>query len=227
MGKNDFEVILMSLSVQYHNTVNNIAFKKFSNVEIDVFFAICSQLEEKGSDEVSLSFRQLKELSNLNMMTDSSLVKVLRSLYKKMATLYFYRLSEDGSETCFVIFKEYSIDTSKSNIAIKTNAEYMYLLNDLTSNFTIFEMKEFTSLRSKYSKSIYRLLKQSNLGKQVINIDEFRKLLAVPKSYKMTNIDKKILEPVCEELSIYFDEMSITKVKTGKSIVAFEFTWNK
>lgn len=40
------------------------------------------------------------------------------------------------------------------------NSRFSFLLNDLTSQFTRFELAEFTALRSSYDKECYRRLKQ-------------------------------------------------------------------
>ena len=60
----------------------------------------------------------------------------------------------------FVLFTKYKIDKINSIIKIGVNEEFKYILNDIAGNFTKFELAEFVSLRSGYSKTAYRLLKQ-------------------------------------------------------------------
>ena len=57
-----------------------------------------------------------------------------------------------------------------------------FLLNQLTSNFTRFELKEFVTLKSSYSKEFYRRMKQfKNTGFWKCSIEEFRYLLDIPE----------------------------------------------
>ncbi|WP_144487898.1 replication initiation protein, partial [Bacillus subtilis] len=71
-----------------------------------------------------------------------------------------------------------------------------YILNSITNNFTKFELKEMTNLKSTYSKNMFRILKQyKHTGYMKIKIDDFRERLDVPKSYRMTDINKNVLKP--------------------------------
>lgn len=42
---------------------------------------------------------------------------------------------------------------------MKVNEDFLYILNDLTKNFTLFELQEFNNLVCIF-KNLYRLLKQ-------------------------------------------------------------------
>ncbi|OCR95219.1 hypothetical protein CFT12S02847_09145, partial [Campylobacter fetus subsp. testudinum] len=48
--------------VKYDNVLNLIAFKNFSKVENDVFFALLWKLKEQGDKEIRLDFAELKQL---------------------------------------------------------------------------------------------------------------------------------------------------------------------
>ena len=55
----------------------------------------------------------------------------------------------------------------------------------MVQNFTIFELLEFTSLSSKYSKTLYRLLKQWRTQGEYIfhDIADFREKMDIPESF--------------------------------------------
>ena len=64
------------------------------------------------------------------------------------------------------------------------------------------ELAEFSSLNSKYTQTLYRLLKQfRGEGALFLEWDKFLDLLDIPKSYGMSDIDKQILKPAIKELS--------------------------
>ncbi|WP_141071146.1 RepB family plasmid replication initiator protein, partial [Campylobacter fetus] len=48
--------------VKYDNDLNLVAFKDFSKVENDVFFALMWKLKEQGNKEIRLDFSELREL---------------------------------------------------------------------------------------------------------------------------------------------------------------------
>ena len=102
----------------------------------------------------------------------------------------------------------------------------------MTANFTRFELAEFVSLKSSYSKGLYRLLKQfRTTGYYEVPIEDFRRLLDVPKSYRMSDINKTILTPALTELSDIFPELQCEKIKRavagsrGVSVVKLIFSF--
>ena len=73
---------------------------------------------------------------------------------------------------------------------------------------------------------MFRLLKQyRSTGFFRINVDEFKRLLDIPKSYTMKKIGVKVLGPIEKELVSYFNDFKINKIKSGRSITELEFTF--
>lgn len=50
--------------VKYHSELNTIPLRKFTPVEMNLFFSIVSRMREKGDKTVRFTFDQLKDLSN-------------------------------------------------------------------------------------------------------------------------------------------------------------------
>ncbi len=50
--------------VKYHHELNTIPLRKFTPVEMNLFFSIVSRMREKGDKTVRFTFDQLKDLSN-------------------------------------------------------------------------------------------------------------------------------------------------------------------
>ena len=97
-------------------------------------------------------------------------------------------------------------------------------MNKFISNFTRFELNEFISLKSNYSKEIYRRLKQfKHTGIWKVHIDNFRELLNIPEKYRISEIDKKVFKISIEELNKYFDNFEIIKIKKGRKVEYLEF----
>ncbi|WP_366533282.1 replication initiation protein (plasmid) [Carnobacterium maltaromaticum] len=217
--------------VRYQNELNSIGFRKFNAVEMDLFFSICAKLKKQNTDTIRLSFEQLRELSNYKPTATKRFVTDLESVYNKMLQLtYTTRNGLDVDK--FVLFNGFSIRASEDvpYVEISINPKLESILNEIDSNFTRFELEEFTQLKSSYSKTLYRLLKQyRSTGIYIITIEEFRRLLDIPASYRITNIDQKVLTPVKKELSKYFDNLQIvkTKAKKGNKIAQLVFTFTE
>ena len=222
-------VILSNEVVKYNNQMNSIALKNFNAVEMDLFYALCTQVKNKGTDDILLQFEQLKELSNYKPTANKRFINDLRRTNKKLLNLQF-TFENDHVVEDFVLFTTFSINKDDETMIISVNKRFDFFLNELTSNFTRFELEEFTNLESKYSKAMYRLLKQwRTIGKKEWSIEDFRYLLDIPKSYQLIDIDRKVLKPIEIELSPIFKNFNIQKIKRGRGgkVVALEFTFQK
>lgn len=217
------------LVTKYHNDMNTIPFRKFNSNELNLFFSICSSVKEKGGNEVVYTFEYLKDLCNYKFTGLERFYNNLLATNEKLKSLSF-RFENEDEIIDFVLFTTFKINKVKQEVKIKVNDEFSYILNNLTSNFTRFELEEFVSLKSSYSKAVYRLLKQfRNTGYYKVQIDEFKRLLDVPVSYDTTNFNKRVLAPIINELSCYFNKLKITKVraKKGNKIEFLEFKFEK
>ena len=204
--------------VKYNNEMNKIAFTGFSARELNVFYTLCSLMKEKGTNEIKLSYEKLIELSNLkdSRLTEEEQTKLFEEMYKNLLKLTFG--FDDGDNIIyFNLFNRFHLTRSKKEISIKVNEDYSYVLNNLAGNFTRFELLEFNSISGEYPKMLYRHLKQwKTTGKWVVQIDEFKKLFDVPKSYRMSNIDQKILKPSIKELTKIEDFKNLRVKKIDK-----------
>jgi len=206
-----------NLVVKYKNEFNTVPLRNFKPIEMDLLFAICSKVKNKGLEEIVFTFEQLKELSKYNAKDNDRFIKDLESTYNKLIGLN-YRIETDKEIIRFVLFTKYSISKTKDIVAIQTNKEFEYILNDFVAPFTQFELIEFTQLKSSYSKTMYRLLKQfRTTGFYRVSIEEFRHLLDIPECYSMSDIDKRVLKYITKELTPYFEDLKLTKLRgTGK-----------
>ena len=75
--------------VKYHHELNTIPLRKFTPVEMNLFFSIVSRMREKGDKTVRFTFDQLKDLSNYKATANVRFVEDLKQLMKKS---YLYAL---------------------------------------------------------------------------------------------------------------------------------------
>lgn len=220
---------MANIKVRYKNELNLVPMRNFDSVEMNLFFSICAKMKDKGISKVRFTFEDLKELSAYKPTSVKRFADDLEAVYSKMIQLT-YRTEEPGIREKFVLFTGYRIDENNQTVDISVNPELDYIINELSTEFTKFELQEFTGIRSSYAKTMYRLLKQyRSTGFYKVKIEDFREILAIPDSYQMSDIDKQVLKPIKNELSIYFDDMKIIKHKARKRnrIAAIEFRFKE
>lgn len=217
--------------VKYHHELNTIPLRKFSSVEMNLFFSIVSRMREKGDKTVRFSFNQLKELSNYKATANTRFIDDLKETYEKILSLRFGRRSQNGLNfSMFVMFTEFEIigEADEPYVDIKIHDKAIPLLNDL-DEWVRYSLKQFTDLQSSYSKTMFRLLKQfRTTGYAYFTKDDFHELLDIPKSYKQGNIDQKILNPIKKELTPFFKGLIIRKKYgkgRGKPVIGYQFSF--
>ena len=212
--------------VKYHNHFNSISLKNFNSIELNLLMAICSQIRDKGIDEITLNFSELKNMVKYKHRGSVRFIKDLEQIYKKLIALSI-RIETKEVIDNFVLFTRYRIVKEEQIVTIKINEEFKYLLNNLVKKFTQFELEEFIHLKSNYSKEIYRRLKQfKSTGFWKIKIEDFKALLNVPNNYRMSDIDKYVLKISRNELKNCFDNFEIIKIKKGRKIEYLEFKFS-
>ena len=220
---------MANIKVRYKNELNLVPMRNFDSVEMNLFFSICAKMKDKGLSKVQFTFEDLRELSAYKPTSIKRFSDDLEAVYNKMLQLT-YRTEEAGIREKFVLFTGYRIDENNQTVDISVNPELAYIINELSSEFTKFELQEFTGIRSSYAKTMYRLLKQyRSTGFYIVKIEDFREILSIPNSYQMSDIDKQVLKPIKNELSEFFDSLKIKKIKArkGNRIAMIEFRFKE
>lgn len=212
--------------VYIHNDMNTIPLVDFTSIELNLLFSILSQIKDKGISEVTYTYEELKSLSNYDKTNSTKkFTKDLEKTYDKLIALNV-KIGTSRKWTKFVFFTTYTVDEDSKTISIATNEKFEHLINKLTGNFTRFELAEFTSLSSVYSKTAYKQLKQfRKTGYLILDIEKFREIFCVPDSYRMCNINTRVLQPIEKELPSFFKNFEIKKLAKGKgrTITHIEF----
>jgi len=168
-------------------------------------------------NKIRLKFEELKNLSQYSDTHKQRFINDLQNVYKKMLQLTYREVTTKRIDY-FVLFTGFSIDIENEFVEVRTNPDLEHILNKISSNFTKFELEEFTELRSSYSKTAFRLLKQfRQTGFWKVSLENFRELLDIPKSYKIDKITTKVLQPIEKELSPIFKNLQIKKITAQKS----------
>lgn len=216
--------------VRYNNGLNTVPLRKFTPVEMDLFWAVCSKMKRQGTQTVEFGFEVFKELSKYdrsNRRHRDRFYSDLKNMFEKLRTLNFHYEDERYYEQ-LLLFQRFTIDKEKEKVIIQASEKFEFILNSISTNFTRFELENMTTLDSSYVKELYRRLMQfrnndTKQGYWAVTVDDFREALDIPDSYRMSDIDKRIFNKAKEELlepkdnsKPIFDELSIEKIKAKK-----------
>lgn len=220
--------------VKHHNDLNTVIMRKWTAEEMNFFFAIITKARDKGTSDLIFDKHQLAELANYSIQHNKRFYDTMDSLANNISQLRYIEKTKNSIEymPLFTRFKvEWEDDLSDMQAQVSVSPLFEYILNKLSANFTQYELQEFTSIRSTYAKTAYRLLKQwRTVGRKEFKIDEFKLLLDMPSSYKSSEIDRAVITPILKQLTPYFEDLKVKKIKSkkrGNPVLGYEFTWKK
>lgn len=223
----------MNEIVKYSNYVNQLHFTGFTAQDLNFFIALCAKAKEKGEEVLTFSFDEVKRVSGYAKKKASTevFVKDLKRMNDKLLHVDVTIIQGKVMEQ-FVLFTTFRTDAENNKLTIRVNPDFSFLLNELTKNFTRFELSEFVQLESKYSKNLYRLLKQyRKTGTYTVEAEKFRELMDCPKSYPNMEFMRTCVNTAVKELSNgYFKDLKVEPIrakKRGAPIVAYTFTFKK
>ncbi|MGG5342300.1 replication initiation protein [Enterococcus sp. AZ192] len=221
----------MNEVVKYHNDLNTAVMRRWTKEEMNFFFAIIAKVRGKGTSEIVFDLSELKDLVAYEERNNKRFLDIMKSLALKLNSLAYIEQNEETLKI-MSIFQEFEIDNKGTYLRILVSQKFEYIINEVLENwqFTSFELAQFAQLKSTYSKTMYRLLKQwRTLGRKMFPKNELFKLLDVPKSMQRpNNFANKVLKHVKQELPAYFEDFKVTPVKSssrGTPITGYEFSW--
>jgi len=213
--------------VRYNNGLNTVPLRNFTPIEMDIFWSICSKMKRKNSQEVTFDFSIFKELARYDRREKESFYNALKSTWNKMKSLN-YQFEDSSYFEELLLFQRFAIDKDNEKVIIQASERFEFILNSIGTNFTRFELENMTRLSSSYTKEIYRQLMahrdiKTRKGAWYIKVDDFREVLAIPNSYRMTDIDRQIFNVAKKEFTtkredghIVFSKFKVEKVKARK-----------
>ena len=213
--------------VRYNNGFNTVPLRKFSPVEMDLFWSICSKMKRKGTDELTFDFESFKSTANYDRREKESFYFALKSTWEKMKSLS-YKFEDSTYFEDLVLFQRFVIDKENEKVILQASNRFEFILNNISKNFTRFELETMTKLSSTYTKELYRQLMahkdlSDGTGAWYVKVDDFRKVLSIPDSYRMSDIDRQIFNTAKKEFTLVqengrplFEYFRVEKVKAKK-----------
>lgn len=246
----------MTEIVKYSNDLHKLKIGNFGEMEQNLLFGILANCRNKY-DEFVMTLAELNEFSPSRKYTANEMLQKALILRESIFKLDFSVIKSKDEKlprarhlqpflTLYYLLQRQKNDFKNAElteIRLKVNEDFRELIANLTKEFTQYELEEFIFLNSRYTKTIYRYLKQfRTTGIWRVSWDDFKEILGIPNSYEMRDINKRILEPsikqLQEPLNLFersrtpFKNLKCTKIKgkgrgRGGTVVAIEFTFDK
>lgn len=215
--------------VKYDNSLNLAQFTGLSAIGQDIFFALVSKMRDKDTDMVTLTYAQMRSLIHYDStLSDTKFTAELRKTSKIVRSVDCSIPTEGGGFIDFNLFTTFAANVIDKTIAVRVNPDFAYMLNKF-DHFTVFELSQFIHLQSRYTKTLYRKLKQfRSTGYYRVDIDEFRRIMNIPKSYVTRDITKRIISPSIADLSEDFQGLQCSPhhaTKRGAPVDGYIFTF--
>lgn len=219
----------MNEIVKYDNYMNGLKFTGFTVTDFNFLMALCNRMRDKDINKVTFSFLELRDITNYKKSNSiKQFVLDLERMNEKLMKVTC-KLKTETRIIMFVLFPTFDINLENQTLTVRVNEEFKFILNDLIKNFTRFDLKEFIELESKYSKTLYRLLKQfKTTGKYEVKLDDFRTKIDCPESYSNKYVMDLIIKPSLKELQNYFVNLQCTVQyarKRGRPVMGYVFTF--
>ena len=221
----------MNEIVKYDNYMNELKLKDFTSTDLDFLITLCAKMRDMDTKEVIFDFSEIKEITNYKITSKERFVNELERMNRKLMQVTC-RLKTQDRIIMFVLFPTFEINLNNNTLIVAVNEKFKFILNELINGFTRFELAEFIKLDSKYTKNLYRLLKQfRTTGKFVVNdIEDFKEKLDSPKSYKAKDFKRFVLDVAVNELKEKkcFKNLKVepkTAKKRGSPVIAYSFTF--
>ena len=232
----------MNELVKYANPLNDLDLHDFSVVEKRFFFTFLSLLREKPQEEIVLTVEQIRSLGIYadKYIKPKEIIRSMNRLVKVAYGMYFHDLQRHADETVLRyihLFDEIGIRFgSEENLSeslrvyFKLHPSAIPFLEQMFE-YTSFPLKEYQSLKRSYSQDLFIHLKQfKRTGRYMVSQEDLKTLLNIPKAYRQTDIDRRILKPAVAELSHLFPGLTYVKEKKGKDhrkVTGYVFTFQK
>lgn len=220
--------------VKYDNVLNSLEFKGFEQRDFDLLMALCSRMRDLGELEQTFDYDYLMDLVGWDKSQDVVLFhKALVRMNEKLASIKATIILNEDEDATLVLFPTFRRNLKRRTLKVSVNKDFRFILNQISANFTRFELAEYVRLDGRYAKQIYTQIRQRYKLKGHYwqpTVDELRQALSIPESYTTKRIYTLIIEPSLETLRSCkgLRELQVEVIKErrrGSPVRAYRFTW--
>jgi plasmid replication initiation protein len=204
----------MNEIIKHHNELNDFELGKLSPNQANLFTYLVYKIKDK--DKVVISYDEAMEKLDLPK-EHRYFKKLLLQSYNKIMDMKYYniKINENGNTSGSIshIFDEFEWDDETELISLEVNQKNKYLFAELQNRFTQYSLAEFIEIEGSHAKTLYRILKQWRYTGEtpVMTIEKFKFVFGLTEKYKLSDIDRRVLNPAIDELKKLFIGLEVHK----------------
>lgn len=204
----------MNEIVKHRNELNDFELGKLSPNQANLFTYLVYKIKDK--DKVVISYDEAMEKLDLPK-EHRYFRKLLLQSYNKIMDMKYYniKINENGNTSGSIshIFDEFEWDDETELISLEVNQKNKYLFAELQNRFTQYSLAEFIEIEGSHAKTLYRILKQWRYTGEtpVMTIEKFKFVFGLTEKYKLSDIDRRVLNPAIDELKKLFIGLEVHK----------------
>lgn len=215
------------LAVVYDNSVNLIDFTLLTPWEVNLLFVVFAKVRNRGDSEILIGYKELMELTKYTRDVDNY-VRFGNDIKKAFRNIAKIRIEIDLPNGDWMntplLGKVYYLNKTRE-VSVSVDENFIFLFNNLTANFTKFELVEMTQIKTLNAKILYTILKQYKyIGRVSMTLEDFQKKFNTNYKAKSDFI-RKTLQPSLELLNIYFENINIESENTRVKNPIITLTW--
>lgn len=209
--------------------------KDYPAVRSDIIMFIMSNALMNGRREIVFSPKQLKNFIGYRQSSSNKdFQDAIHAIFKDLSTVGYetQELSKDGHQhTVFrPFFSKTDIDNTTHQVTVQLGERAAMIFNAFSRNsrFNRFSLLQYFQISSKYSKNLFRLLKEKRVyGHRRFSEAELRDKLSIPESYKPGDISRRVIKRGFIDLMPYFKgfDYSIENIRSSTKPTSYIFSW--
>lgn len=210
--------------VKVHKDFTKLNIGTLSEKELELFYYICLNVKDIRDEIITMDFSSIKK--SLGLINFRDLKKYILGLHQKLGNLHITNITSKKIETIF-LFEKFINDLDNNTLTIRVTKDSLYFFN-IANSYLRFLFSDVRKLSGKYSKLLVPYLMEFSHKKEAeFEKERFFNILEVEESYRnnLSDFNKRILKPAVEELKTLFENLKVERLKNGRVIKGYKFTW--
>ena len=210
--------------VKVHKDFTKLNIGILSEKELELFYYICLNVKDIRDETITMDFSSIKK--SLGLINFRDLKKYILGLHQKLGNLHITNITSKKIETIF-LFEKFINDLDNNTLTIRVTKDSLYFFN-IANSYLRFLFSDVRKLSGKYSKLLVPYLMEFSHKKEAeFEKERFFNILEIDEKYKndLSNFNRIILKPAIEELRTLFENLKVERLKNGRVIKGYKFTW--
>ena len=200
----------------------------FSLKMLSFLFSKIDPFQDEPFQKYEISVQEIKEVYGKSY---GDIYSVVKNTFRNLIDIKI-ELEYEDEWKIFTVIVDPTILKRDGTISFFISPNLLGLLKN-SKHFLKYDISILAYFNSAYSVRLYKILKDkleinkkfNHQDKYVIELEEFKNLLQIPKSYIYGNIKQKILDIAIKEINEYSDiKVDFEEIKKGRKVEKIAFS---